>query len=101
MEVLAGHLAGESNFASQPLAKRLNLVVEKLNHMSYHAHWEAGSAGPRLIFAHCPYAAIVSNHPELCAMDHDLLKKLTGEPATQILRTGKDGSSVCVFVIGR
>jgi predicted ArsR family transcriptional regulator len=101
MEALAGHLAGELNFASQPLAKRLNLVVEKLNQMSYHAHWEAGSEGPRLIFAHCPYAAIVSSHPELCAMDHAMLKKLTGEPATQIMRTGKDGSSVCVFVIGR
>jgi predicted ArsR family transcriptional regulator len=101
MEALAKHLASESDFAGQPLAKRLSLTVEKLNQMNYHAHWEAGSEGPRLIFGHCPYAAIIGRHPELCAMDHALLRELTGQPAAQIFKAGKEGSSVCVFVIGR
>ena len=101
MEAVAVQLAGESNFAGQSLAKRLNLTVEKLNQMNYHAHWEAGSEGPRFIFGHCPYAAIISKHPELCSMDHALLKNLTGQSATQIFRTGKEGSSVCVFVTRR
>ena len=35
MEALAKRLAGESNFAGQPVAKRLNLIVEKLNQMNY------------------------------------------------------------------
>lgn len=100
MEALAKHLVGEPDFAGQPLAKRLNLTIEKLNQMNYHAHWEAGSEGPRIIFAHCPYAAILANHPELCTMDHAMLKELTGQPAEQIFKTGKDGSSVCVFVVG-
>ena len=99
-EVVAAHLAGESNFAGQPLAKRLTSTVEKLNQMHYHAHWEAGSEGPRFVFGHCPYAAILGKHPELCGMDHALLKNLTGQPVTQISRTGKEGSSVCVFVVG-
>ncbi|HEX5810274.1 MAG TPA: ArsR family transcriptional regulator, partial [Anaerolineales bacterium] len=47
MELLAGslarHLAGDADFAGQPLPRRLNLTVEKLNQMSYHAHWEAGA----------------------------------------------------------
>ena len=105
MEALAEYIAriltGEANLSGQPLAKRLNLTVEKLNQMNYHAHWEAGSDGPRIVFGHCPYAAIVGRHPELCAMDRALLKELTGQSASQILKTGKDGSSVCVFVIGR
>ncbi|HSL44710.1 MAG TPA: winged helix-turn-helix transcriptional regulator [Anaerolineales bacterium] len=101
MEALAGHLVGESNFAGQPLAKRLNLTVEKLNQMNYHAHWEAGSEGPRIIFGHCPYAAVVGKHPELCAMDHAILRELIGQPAAQVFKAGKDGSSVCVFVVGR
>ena len=101
MEALATHLAGESNFASQPLAKRLNLTVEKLNQMNYHPHWEAGSEGPRIVFGHCPYAAILGKHPELCSMDRALLKELTGQPAAQIFQTGKDGSSVCVFAVGK
>lgn len=101
MEVLAKRIAGESNSANQPLAKRLNLTVEMLNRMNYHAHWEAGSEGPRIVFGHCPYAAIISKHPELCAMDHAILKDWTGQPATQISKAGKEGSSICVFVIGR
>lgn len=101
VEMLAKHLVGESNFGNQPLAKTLNLAVEKLNQMNYHSHWEAGSEGPRIVFGHCPYAAIVGKHPELCGMDYALLEELVGQSAAQILKTGKEGSSVCVFVVGR
>ena len=100
MDALAAHLVGDANFEGQPLARRLNLTVEKLNQMSYHAHWEAGSEGPRILLGHCPYAAILGKHPELCSMDNALLKNLTGQSATQIFRSGKEGSSVCVFVLG-
>lgn len=105
MEALAGHIArnlsGEANFSAQPLARRLNLTVETFNQMNYHSHWEAGSEGPRIVFGHCPYAAIVGKHPELCTMDRALLKELTGQSASQIFKTGKEGSSVCVFVMGK
>jgi predicted ArsR family transcriptional regulator len=105
MEALAGQLAqqlvGESNVTSQPLAKRLNLSVEKLNQMNYHARWEAGSEGPRIIFTHCPYAAIIERHPELCKMDESLIQEWLGQPARQIFKIGKEGSTVCIFVVGR
>ena len=99
MEALAEHLVGEISSANQPLAKRLNLAVEKLNQMKYHARWEAGPEGPRILLGHCPYALILEKHPELCRMDQAMLQKLTGQPARQIFRIGKDGSTVCVFVL--
>lgn len=101
MDALAKHLAGESNFAGQPLARRLNLTIEKLNQMNYHARWEAGSAGPRIILGHCPYAALIEKHPELCQMDKALLHEMMGQSAEQIFKIGKDESSVCVFAVGR
>ena len=101
MESLAKQLAKVDNFAGQPLARRLNLTIERTNGMNYHARWEAGSEGPRVVFIHCPYAAIIEKHPELCKMDEALLKDLVGQPARQILKTGKEGSSVCVFIVGR
>jgi predicted ArsR family transcriptional regulator len=101
MEVLAKYLMGESNIVSQPLARRLNLTIEKLNRMNYHARWEAGSEGPRIIFSHCPYAAIIEKHPELCKMDEAMLKEWMGQSATQMFKIGNEGSSVCVFAIGR
>lgn len=100
MEALAKRLAGEANFASHPVAKRLNLTIEKLNAMNYHARWEAGPHGPRLIFGHCPYAAIIEKHPELCKMDESLLNELMGDTATQMFKIGKEGSSSCVFALG-
>ncbi len=101
MEALAKRLIGESNFAGQPLVKRLNLTVEKLNQMNYHPRWEAGSEGPRIIFSHCPYASIIEKHPELCRMDETMLKEWMGQPVAQISKAGTDGSSVCVFAIGK
>jgi DeoR family suf operon transcriptional repressor len=101
VEALARRLVGESNFADQPLAKRLNLTVEKLNQMNYHARWEAGSAGPRLIFSHCPYAALIKQHPVLCRMDEAMLSQWMGQPAAQVSKAGNEGSSVCVFAMGR
>ncbi len=100
VDALAKRLTGGDTFAGQPLAKRLNLTVGKLNPMNYHAHWEAGSQGPRLVFVHCPYAAIIEKHPELCKMDAAMLSQFMDLPATQVFRKGKDGSSVCVFVMG-
>lgn len=101
VEALAERLAGESDFADYPIAKRLNLVVEKLNQMKYHARWEAGAGGPRIIFGHCPYAAIIEKHPELCKMDEALLKELMGQSAEQLTKIGRDGSLACVFAMRR
>lgn len=97
---LAKHLAGETDFKSLPAPKRLNLVIEKLNQMKYHARWEAGAGGPRIIFGHCPYAAILAKRPELCRMDAALLEEWMGSSADQVT-TIREGSPGCVFAMGR
>jgi len=97
IEAVAKHLAGESDFKSQPIAKRLNLIVEKLNQMNYHAKWEAGAGGPRILFGHCPYAAIISKRPELCKMDAALLKELFGDEWEQVAKI-ENSHSMCIFV---
>jgi predicted ArsR family transcriptional regulator len=97
VEALAKRLAGDSNFKSQPVSKRMNLVVEKLNQMNYHARWEAGAGGPRIILGHCPYVAILAKRPELCKMDAALLKELFGDEFEQIVKIENYQGS-CVFV---
>ena len=98
VEALAKRLAGESDFKSQIMSKRLNLVVEKLNQMNYHARWEAGSEGPRILFGHCPYAAIVERHPELCEMDVSLLGLLMSRPVSNETKSETQRSGICPFV---
>lgn len=99
-EALAKRLAGDAKFENQPAAKRLNLLVEKMNQMNYHARWEAGAEGPRILFGHCPYGAIIARHPELCKMDESLLEELMQRTAIQISKIGQEGSLLCVFVLG-
>ena len=100
MEAVANRLAGESIFESQPIAKRLNSVVEKLNQMNYHARWEAGAAGPRVHYGHCPYAAIIENHPEICSVDDALLTRLIGRSVGRELKSETQmGKCPFVFLI--
>lgn len=97
VEALAKHLAGDVSFAGQPVAKQLNLLIEKLNQMHYHAHWEAGAEGPRVLFGHCPYAAVVGGHPELCEMDASLLSLLAARPVLREARP-ETPRNACPFV---
>ncbi len=98
MEAVAKHIIGEANPASQPIAKRLNLVIEKLNQMNYHARWEAGAKGPRILFGHCPYAAIIAMHPELCEMDTRLLSQFVSQPVAKEAKSETQRSCVCPYV---
>jgi len=98
MDAVAKRLVGDADFASHPIAKRLNLVVEKLNQMNYHASWEAGAEGPQIRFGHCPYAAIVGKHPELCVMDTSLISQLISRPVLKEERSETQRSDTCPFV---
>jgi predicted ArsR family transcriptional regulator len=95
---LAKALGGEPQAAHLPLARRLAQIVERLNEKHYAARWEAGANGPRVIFGHCPYAAIIERHPELCQMDASLLEGRVGLGARQTAKIEK-GQGACIFVL--
>jgi predicted ArsR family transcriptional regulator len=99
VEDLAGHILDANPFANLPIAKRLALLVEKLNAMHYQSRWEAGAEGPRVLFGRCPYAAVIEKHPELCQMDVSLLGNALGREVRQVGKIEK-GMGVCVFAMG-
>jgi predicted ArsR family transcriptional regulator len=86
---------------SSSLTKRLFQAVQALNQCRYQARWEAHSEGPRLLLGHCPYAAILEKHPELCRMDAYLLEDLVGENIEQTARLARNsrGMTFCIFHI--
>lgn len=102
---MSGDGRGKENLpqpsASTPanLTQRLAQVVRRLNHMNYDARWEAHAQAPRMIFNHCPYAAIIAEHPELCQMDALLLQKALGLTVSQPIKLGKDANGLpyCMF----
>lgn len=84
-----------------PISKRLVEVTEKLNSLHYHASWEAGAQGPHMLLAHCPYAAIIGRHPELCSADAELLASLMDASFEQLSKMDAKagGATHCVFAM--
>jgi predicted ArsR family transcriptional regulator len=98
LKSLAGRIAGQTQ-ASQPEMKQLMGTVRRLNELHYQARWEAGASGARILLGHCPYAAIISDHPELCRMDAFLLEE---KLAASVVQTAKllmndKGLPYCAF----
>jgi hypothetical protein len=83
------------------LTQRLAASVQRLNQMNYQARWEAHARGPRLILEHCPYAAILKSHPEMCQIDRHLLQELSGATVvqTECLALDERGAPFCRFAL--
>lgn len=88
---------------SGALTQRLSRVVAALNRRHYAARWEARPDGARILFGHCPYAAIIQQHPELCQMDNHILSLSSGKDVNQIARIGegRPANLNCVFMVNK
>ncbi|MEZ0396245.1 MAG: helix-turn-helix domain-containing protein [Anaerolineales bacterium] len=97
---LALRLAGAETGAGGALPARLARLVQRLEALHYQARWEAGAAGARLILGHCPYAAVIAEHPELCRMDAFLIEAFLQQAVTQTAKRERAASGLpqCVFV---
>jgi len=103
LQSLAARLAPiEPGDATGHITRRLALAIARLNRFGYAARWEAHAAGPRVIFEHCPYAAIIELHPELCRMDTFILSNLLNSDVAQVSKLGLNtrGLPICIFVVG-
>ena len=85
------------------LTRCLYRTTEILNQQHYQARWEARQDAPRLVLGHCPFSAILEEHPELCKLDAYLIERLTGATVEQTARLAKDPSGLrfCMFRIGK
>jgi len=101
MDAVGCRMAGDVPEESQSLMRKLAFAVERLNSLHYQARWEAGADGPRIVLGHCPYAAVIEKHPELCQMDSALLSKLLGGNVQQTARleAGAGGRPFCGFLV--
>jgi predicted ArsR family transcriptional regulator len=102
LERLAMRLLPPAHTESKNLTQRLAQAVQHLDQLNYQARWEAHAQSPRIILQHCPYAAIIAEHPELCRIDQFLLKHLLSQPVQQLSKLEKtpSGFRQCVFRLG-
>jgi predicted ArsR family transcriptional regulator len=101
LKAVAGRLAGDWEGETLHLMKRLAGTIDRLNALHYQARWEASPAGPRIILGHCPYHAIISDHPELCRLDSLLLQAFLKIPVehTVKLQLNDKNMPFCAFLV--
>jgi predicted ArsR family transcriptional regulator len=101
IETIASYLAAEFKTSNINPTRRLYATIYALNKLNYQAHWEAHSMNPRVMLGHCPYQAIIGEHPELCLLDASLIEQLSGAPARQIEKQtiNVKGLAQCIFLL--
>jgi predicted ArsR family transcriptional regulator len=98
---LARRLINKKTSQPRQGSQRFLQAVQQLNQMNYQARWEAHADAPRIIFSHCPYAAILPDHPELCLVDAELLGILLDSPVnlSAHLQPNTHDIPECIFTV--
>ena len=98
---IARNLAGLDPAPNKSITIQLSQAVQRLNDLNYKAHWEAHASAPQIFLGRCPFAQILNRHPELCLMDAEMLKHLTGAEFIQIEKISRTqhGPMHCRFIL--
>lgn len=98
---LVVRLLNNQSVVRENLTQRLYQAVRRLNQLNYQARWEAHAVAPHLILGHCPFAAILPEHPELCNLDAHLIEHLLNIPIKQTDKLARDdqGMTYCTFLV--
>jgi predicted ArsR family transcriptional regulator len=97
-EGVANRLAAEvpKPVEGEPRAEHLDRAVTFLNDHGYDARWEQSGDSCLLHTCNCPYEALATENPELCAMDLALAQNLLGGNVERVSRV-LDGASSCSY----
>jgi predicted ArsR family transcriptional regulator len=99
LDELVRHFASAVPNAKQRTTQ-LNRLVAYLNEHGYQSRWEAYINGPRILFRNCPYAAILTKHPELCKMDTAVISSYLKTSFQQTARIDLEYAKIpaCIFL---
>lgn len=99
---MARELIG-SSAGDESLSRRMNRVVDFLNERGYFARWEEEPSGQSALLhtSNCPYAGVADQHQELCAMDLELMRNLTGKACERLFSLAEEGNACTYrFLVG-
>ncbi|MGQ9765915.1 MAG: helix-turn-helix transcriptional regulator [Anaerolineae bacterium] len=81
----------------QTIEKRLDQVTRFLCEKGYEAYWEACDDHYEIHTYNCPYAGVSEAHPELCQMDHAMMRYLL-PGAIRLQSRAANGTSHCIYL---
>ena len=101
LQAIANMLIQDAQPSQKSITLKISGAVQRLEELQYKARWEAHREGPKILFAQCPYAKIIHQHPELCEMDALMISSLTGLECHQELKISRTqaGPDHCQFAL--
>jgi predicted ArsR family transcriptional regulator len=93
---LANEYAGDMQGLS--LEQRLDRVKSLLADEGFTVEWEKKGGQYQIHEISCPYFQIGVNHPEVCAVDQELISRMLALPAEKI-ECVLNGSAHCIYVV--
>ncbi len=85
-----------SNLDTMPPSERIQAVTTFLSGQGFMADFEVKGAEVFVHTCNCPYALLADAHPELCHMDLQLIRDLTGLEPQRIAHIA-EGDSRCTY----
>jgi predicted ArsR family transcriptional regulator len=82
----------------QPVDVKMDALVHYLSEKGFIAEWEEENGRCLLYASNCPYQNVAAEHPEVCALDDLVLRRMTGTEV-ECVRRITDGSYSCIYEI--
>jgi DeoR family suf operon transcriptional repressor len=79
--------------------EKMDALVRYLSDKGFIAEWERTNGKWFLYASNCPYQNVAAEHPEICAVDHLVLQRMTGTDVHCVRRI-TDGAYSCIYEIG-
>jgi predicted ArsR family transcriptional regulator len=84
--------------SNRPIDEQMNALVSYLSEKGFIAEWEQHDGQYLLYASNCPYQNVAARHPEICAVDHFVLERMTGA-RVRCIRRITDGAYSCIYEI--
>jgi len=95
---LVREMASEADTENLTIAERLELVRQILQREGFDIEWEQKGAEYHIRETSCPYYFIGQNHPEVCAVDQELISTVLSAPVLKI-NCILNGDTHCSYVV--
>jgi predicted ArsR family transcriptional regulator len=82
----------------QPADEKMDALVNYLSDKGFIAEWERKNGKYVVYASNCPYQNVATEHPEICAVDHAMLRRMTGTDVHCVRRI-TDGAYSCIYEI--
>jgi predicted ArsR family transcriptional regulator len=95
---LVADYTSDLNLDGVPIEERLEIVKDLLQSEGFTMEWEHQDDGYHIREVNCPYYHVGQNHPEVCAVDQNLISNVLDVPVEKV-KCILNGDSLCTYVV--